>query len=552
MEVREMSQQDCGTNARRGTGLSRFFRLLVLCTAAIASCTAWAQSNSYQQTNIISDGSVSAPVTDATLINPWGVAIGVQTPFWINDAGSGLSAVYNASGSKQFTVTIPPKAGATQSKPSGIVYNSSSSDFMLSDGAAATFVFVTLDGTISGWNANTTNALLVADNSTAGATYTGVTIGTGNGESLLFAANFSQMRVDVFDSQFKPTTVPGGFTDPNLPAGFGPFGIHNLGGNIFVTYAQVPSTPGPAVPGAGLGYVDEFDSSGTLITQVATGGTLNAPWGVTLAPSSFGAFGGDLLVGNFGDGAITAFDPSSFAVKGQLQDTSGNVIKNSGLWEILFGAQGTGSPDTLYFAAGINDEKGGLFGSIAPQASAAQGDFSLALASSSLTVNTGQSATLNLTLNAMSGFDGAVALSCSGLPSGTTCSLAPSSVTLSGMTASSTLTVSVASSAGTGGNPYVAGMGGSKLTLAAGIFAPALLGLLFLSRRRQRRFFFASLAALVLGAGILGCGGSGHSSTSGATQTTSGGTTMASSYQMTITGTSGSLSHSAQVVVTIN
>jgi uncharacterized protein (TIGR03118 family) len=549
MEVREMSQRDCGIRAGTRPG-RRFFQLFALCMAAIGG-TAWAQSNSYQQSNIVSDGSVSAPVTDPTLINPWGVAIGVQTPFWINDAGSGISAVYNASGGKQFTVTIPPKAGGTQGKPSGIVYNSSSSDFMLSDGAAATFVFVTLDGTISGWNANTTNALLVLDNSTAGASYTGVTIGAGNGESLLFAANFTQMRVDVFDSQFKPATVAGGFTDPNLPAGFGPFGIHDVGGNIFVTYAQVPPTQGPAVTGAGLGYVDEFDSSGTLIARVATGGTLNAPWGVTLAPSSFGAFGGDLLVGNFGDGAITAFDPSSFAVKGQLQDTSGNVIKNIGLWEILFGAQGTGSPNTLYFAAGINDEKGGLFGSIAPQASTAQGDFALALSSSSLSVNTGQSATLNLAVNATNGFDGAVALSCSGLPSGATCSFAPSSVTLSGMTASSMLTVAVASSAGSGGTPYVAGIGGVKLTLAAGIFIPALLGISFWSRRRYRQFFFALLAAVVLAAGLAGCGG-GHSSTGGSTQTTGGGTTMASSYQMTITGTSGSLSHSAQVVVTIH
>ncbi len=536
---------------RRFIGRTRILSAgaIALCSAVLMPRAALGQAGSYQQTNIVSDGSVSAQITDPTLINPWGVAVGSQTPFWINDAGSGLSAVYTAAGVKQFAVTVPPHGGSTAAgKPSGIAYNPSGSAFMVPDGSAATFIFVTLDGTISGWNASAANAILVADNSASGASYTGAAIAAGNGGSLLFAADFGRGRVDVFDSQFNPTTVSGGFADPNLPAGYAPFGIHNVNGMLYVTYAQAPSSPGPAVTGAGLGYVDEFDATGTLQARVATMGTLNAPWGVALAPSGFGAFGGDLLVGNFGDGAITAFDPVTFAPQGQLQDGSGNVIANDGLWELLFGSMGTGDPNTLYFSAGVNDEKGGLFGSITPQTAAVTGDFALSPASSTLTVQTGQSATMDVSLSAVNGFDGTVALSCSGLPSGATCSLAPASVTLSGMTASSVLTVAVGSTAGSGGNPYRAGNRPSgNLPLAAGVFAPGILLLtLFLRKRRQWQFLFPVAILMLLAASmdITGCGGSSG--------TGSGSSTPVSSFTLAITGTSGSLSHTSQVVVSIN
>lgn len=531
-------------------------RAKVLCAGGTAACAmmAWGvalgQSNSYQQSNLVSDGSVSAQVTDSTLINPWGVAIGGQTPFWVNDAGSGVSAVYTATGAKDFAVTVPAHGGSTgHGTPSGIAYNASTSAFMLSDGGAATFLFVTLDGTISGWNASTTNAILVTDNSAAGASYTGAAIGTGNGGPLLFAANFGQNRVDVFNSQFEPTTVSGGFADPNLPAGFAPFGIHNVNGMLLVTYAQTPSSAGPAVAGAGLGYVDEFDATGTLQARVATTGTLNAPWGVALAPSGFGAFGGDLLVGNFGDGAITAFDPVTFAPKGQLQDGSGNTITNPGLWELLFGSNGTGSTNTLYFSAGVNGEKGGLLGAIAPQEGAGTGNFSLSPAASTLTVQNGQSATLDVSLSASNGFDGPVALSCAGLPTGASCSFAPASVTLSSTTASSVLTVSVGATTGSGGNPYSAAnrlppSGGFRV--AAGLLTPGILALsFFLWKRRRWQLLLPAGMLMVLG-GVLvisGCGGgSMPSSTASAAP---------SSFTLSITGTSGSLTQTSQVVVTI-
>jgi uncharacterized protein (TIGR03118 family) len=197
------------------------------------------------------------------------------------------------------------------------------------------------------------------DNSASAASYTGLAVAG----SFLYAANFAQGRIDVFDSSFAATTLPGGFTDPNLPAGYSPFNIQNLGGQLYVTYAQIAN--GDEVKGAGLGFVDVFDTNGSLVRRLATGGTLNAPWGLALAPSDFGEFSNALLVGNFGDGLINAFNPATGLLLGHLADALNSPIAIDGLWGIGFGNDGNAGPhNALFFAAGIEDEAHGLFGSL--------------------------------------------------------------------------------------------------------------------------------------------------------------------------------------------
>ncbi len=521
-----------------------------LALLALSSSLGLAQTNAYQQTNIVSDGTVTAQQTDPTLINPWGIAIGQQTPFWVNDAGTGFSAVYNSAGAKQFAVSVPPKKGGTgPGLPSGIVFNAPGTGFTLPGSTSATFLFVTLDGTISGWNASTPNAVVALDNSASGAAYTGATLTTAASGSMLLAANFAKNKIDVFNSQFAPATLAGTFTDPNLPAGFSPYGIHNIGGNIYITYAQLP-------PGPGLGYVDVFDTNGNLLNRVASGGTLNAPWGVALAPAGFGAFAGNLLVGNFGDGTINAFDATSFAFKGQLQDASGKPIANSGLWELIFGAQGTGDPNTLYFSAGLNNEKGGLFGSIAVAQAAppAQGDFTIAPSAPTLSVSAGQSGTVTLDLSAMNSFNGTVAMACSGLPAGASCTFAPSSVPLTTATASTTMTVATAArGTGPGQNPYLeAHLMKLALPVSAAAFFPLVFGAAFFRRRRHVTKLWMLLLVVALGGASLlaaGCGGSMNQASPTPTPTP---TPQPTSYPITITATSGALTHSAQVTLTVN
>src|ERR1700757_190201 len=208
-------------------------------------------ANSYTQSNLISDGSVTAQQTDTQLVNPWGVAIGQQTPFWINTAGTGLSEVYDAGANKQFVVTIPAAGGSGKmGSPTGLVFNPSTTDFALPQGSAAFFIFDALDGTISAWNPSVTNAVVVANNSASGAVYTGLAIvnnGTGN---FLLAADFSKRKIDVFDSKFTPATLSGNFTDPSIPSGFAPFNVHVISNQVFVMYA-----PQNLAAGAGAGYV---------------------------------------------------------------------------------------------------------------------------------------------------------------------------------------------------------------------------------------------------------------------------------------------------------
>jgi uncharacterized protein (TIGR03118 family) len=512
-------------------------------------------ANSYTQSNLISDGSVKAQQTDTQLINPWGVAIGQQTPFWINTAGTGLSEVYDAGANKQFVVNIPAAGGSSKTgSPTGIAFNPSTTDFALPQGSAALFIFDALDGTISAWNSNVTNAAVVVDNSASGAVYTGLAIvnnGTGN---FLLAANLAANKIEVFDAKFAPATLSGNFTDPSIPPGFAPFNVHVINNQVFVMYAQQNPAGGPPTTGSSTGYVSIFDSNGNFVARAISGGNLNAPWGLALAPASFGAFGGDLLVGNFGDGTINAYDGTSFALKGQLQDSTGKPIQNDRLWEILFGANGTGDPNTLYFSAGVNNEKGGLFGAIAAAAPAAQGDFTVNVAQSALTVTQGGSATVQVNVLPSNGFASPVTFTVSGLPTGVTFQFSPTSVTpTAGANASSTLTITAGTYTAPSPSPYST----SRLhraavneLFAAGALVPIGFAALLPVVRNRKKF----LKSMFMGGGTLsllfllmflaGCSGS----TSGARNPNPLPTGVST---VTVTATSGSLTHTTTLSLTV-
>jgi uncharacterized protein (TIGR03118 family) len=323
-------------------------------------------SATYIQTNLVSDGSVSGTTTDANLINPWGMTASPTSPFWVSDNGTGLSTLYSGVGIAQgLIVTIPPPiGGSSPSTPTGVVFNGGA-DFQINPGQPARFIFATEDGTISGW-ATGTNALREVDNSASGDNYKGLAIGASGSNTFLYVANFSQGRIDVFDSSFNPTTLPGSFTDPNLPSGYAPFNIQNLGGNLYVTYALQDNAGKDDVPGAGNGYVDVFDMDGSFIRRLISGGSLNSPWGLALAPANFGDYSGSLLVGNSGDGIINAFDPLTGILLGSLVDDLSNMpIEIDGLWALDFGNGGNGGQtNELFFTAGPANGAHGLFGKI--------------------------------------------------------------------------------------------------------------------------------------------------------------------------------------------
>lgn len=338
-------------------------------------------ASSFLQTNLISNIAGMAAVTDPNLVNPWGIAFSPTGPFWVNDNGSGVATVYDGMGHPVppntpliVTIPLPPGSMETTSSPTGMVFNNTT-DFVVSangKSGTAVFIFATENGTIAAWNANvnSTSAVLVVDNSAvpsadSGAVYKGLAIGSNTTGNFLYAANFRAGTIDVFDKNFAKATLAGSFTDPNLPAGFAPFGIQNIGGQLFVTYAQQDADKKDDVAGPGNGYVDIFDTSGNLVRRFASQGTLNSPWGLALAPAQFGSFGNALLVGNFGDGRISAFNATSGTFLGQLTDVGNTPLTIPGLWGLAFGNGANSTTiNTLYFAAGIHGEQDGLFGSV--------------------------------------------------------------------------------------------------------------------------------------------------------------------------------------------
>jgi uncharacterized protein (TIGR03118 family) len=321
--------------------------------------------NSFGQVNLVSDLPGVARFMDPDLVNPWGMAFSSGSPIWVSDNGQGLATIYDGAGVKQGLVVSIPAPGGGQGAPTGQIFNG---------GAGFNgdrFIFSTEDGAIAGWRGSLgTTAELGADQSGAGAVYKGLALATSGSNSYLYATDFHNGNVDVFDSTFTKVSLTGNFTDPTLPAGFAPFGIQAFGGKLYVTYAMQDAAKHDDVPCPGCGFVDVFNTDGTFVQRLITQGALNSPWGLAWAPGNFGQFSHDLLVGNFGDGTINAFDPTTGLQLGTLDGPNGTPLVNLGLWGLAFGngAQGT-SNSTLYFTAGIPGpdqiEDHGLFGAIA-------------------------------------------------------------------------------------------------------------------------------------------------------------------------------------------
>jgi uncharacterized protein (TIGR03118 family) len=342
--------------------------VIVAIAAVLAGSVAAAPSDDvFTVTNLVADTGSSAPASDPLLVNPWGLSAGPTTPWWTSNNGSNTSTLYSGTGAKQ-ALTVAVAGG-----PSGTVFNGSATDFMVSQNGtsgAARFLFATEAGTILGWSptVNATTAIPGVDLSSQKAVFKGLT----TMDDRLYATDFHNDRVDVFDASFNPVTLAGGFKDAKLPKGYAPFGIQALSGNIFVTYAKQVTAKHDDVAGGGLGYVDEYTPDGKLVARVESGGRKNAPpnapWGLALAPSSFGPFSGDVLVGNFGNGRISAYKDNGggkWVYKGQLRKADGTPIAIDGLWAIAFGNGSAAGPTaSLYFAAGPGGEAHGLFGMI--------------------------------------------------------------------------------------------------------------------------------------------------------------------------------------------
>lgn len=348
---------------------------LLVVLAFATGPNAHAAGSVYQQHNLVANVAGIADFTDPNLVNPWGIAFNPFGPAWVADNGTGVSTLYDGIGTpNSLVVQVPSPSDIIGGHPTGIVFNGST-EFVVSANSvseASRFLFATEEGVIAGWapTVDQTHAIRVIDNSTSTAVYKGLALSANGTGSLLYAADFFNNKIDVFDGLFSPVTLPAGaFTDPNLPAGFAPFGIQTINGSIYVSYAMQDAGKHDDVKGAGLGFVNVFDPNGVLIKRLISQGKLNAPWGMTLAPAGFGDFSNRLLVGNFGDGTINAYDIATGEPVGQLTDANGSPIVIDGLWGLAFGnGFANQSVNSLFFTTGPDSEQNGLYGRIEAQA----------------------------------------------------------------------------------------------------------------------------------------------------------------------------------------
>ena len=514
-------------------------------------------SGAYKVTNLISDGSVTANVTDASFINPW--AISSSSTWWISTANTGLNYVVASTptpGTINFKVVVPPGSattGAASGFPAGSVTTAGASGMILPNGTKASFIFSTLDGTIAGWNSKlgTAGAIcqIVVDHSASGASYPGLAIlNTSATTSYILAANFAGNAIEVYDSTFQPAKLAGSFTDPLLPAGYAPFSVHVLNNKVYVAYALRTSTaPYRTVDAVGNGVVSIFDTAGNYLSRVATGGVLDSPWGVAIAPANFGIFGGSILVGNFGNGQINAFDPASLQFRGQLTDGTGKPLSYASLWELLPGGTTVGNTtsvsggdvNTVYFTAGLASEAHGLFGAISNDSTTAgTPSFGLSTGAPSLTMTNGTAITTQIAIAPTYGFNGNVSLKCSGLPADSTCTFSPAQVAATGSAPAFT-SLTIQTNTSTSMLDRKLGAGG----VTTAFLLPFASMLVFFRRRSlgiNKAFqwmvvcgVFTALAGLVVGC----------SSTSV--------TTPAGTSQVTVTATSGSISQTTGIALTV-
>jgi uncharacterized protein (TIGR03118 family) len=393
------------------SAISRYFTAGVIIAASALGVTAanaddlGGHRNAYAVTPLVSDIGGDAAVLDPVLQNAWGVAFTpAGSPFWVNDNATGCSTLYGGDGSivpLQVAIPLPgnvvpssachtidPKnpPKVTPAGPSGIVWNPSAAFLVPGTKLPAAFIFATEDGTLSAWAGGLTppdNAVLAIDNSASpnaanGAVYKGLVVGVNAKGVFLFATNFRAATIDVFgptgpNGLFTPATTDGNFKDPGIPAGYAPFGIANIGGDLFVTYAQQNALKHDDVAGQGHGFVDVFDTDGHLLRRLVSRGPLDSPWGVARASYAFGRFSGDILVGNFGNGRINVFDESGRFID-ELDDKDGKALVIDRLWTLILGGGRNSKSDTLYFTAGPADETHGLFGTITPVSDSSDSD----------------------------------------------------------------------------------------------------------------------------------------------------------------------------------
>ncbi|HKV24575.1 MAG TPA: TIGR03118 family protein [Candidatus Acidoferrum sp.] len=361
-------------------------KFIALFAVGVLILPAVTKAQHYTQTNLVSDQTGKATVTDPNLVNPWGLTRSASSPWWVSDNNSGFSTLYTGAGSiipinGTGTVTIPPPKGSpvgTLATPTGIVFNGSPTDFLVGPKAPAHFIFVTEDGTISGWSGGA-SAVLEVDNSDNGspngAVYKGATTALVNGKVFLYVTNFRSGRVEVYDSTFQRVRLSEEmFDDEEIPHGYAPFNIQNIGGTLFVTYAKQNAAKHDDVAGDGNGFVELYEPTGRHVGHLQRGPWLNSPWGVVWTPRDFGTFSNSILVGNFGSGKIAAFNGFTKQFIGFVKNPDDSILSIDGLWSLTFGNGGTAGPaTTLFFSAGTDGETHGLFGTLTPVAAEQNG-----------------------------------------------------------------------------------------------------------------------------------------------------------------------------------
>ena len=543
--MRKFAMQDYATAvSARWIKYAAVLGLAATCAAASGQTT----GGVFQVTNILSDGFVPAANTDTAFVDPWGVSGG--RTLWINTAATGFSYVVPIvtpappTPAVSFKAVVPPAPGTTGvGQPTGTIQNTTTG-FILSNGAKASFLFATLDGTVSGWNgaqaAQGQLSLIAINNNAKKAQYTGMALVTNASGSYLLLPNFGAGgNVEIYNTNFQPATLAGTFTDPNVPAGYAPYAIHVIGTQVFVTYTLRSTTNYQETLGTNTGFVSVFDVNGTFVARAITGGLLNAPWGVAIAPPGFGIYAGALLVGNFGDGLITAYNPTTYAYLGTVADSTGKAVAYPGLWEIF--SNTNGNPAALYFVAGLANESHGLYGSIANSTTATSTPtFNLSSATKVATVAVGSTATVGLSVAPVNSFSGTVSLSCTGLPAGATCQFGSGFVTVS-PNAPSTASVTITTQAKVGSLVRPIGRGA-----AAGVVVALMLpfGALALGRRRKQLAVIRMILMLALSVASIGV-------LSGCSTALSIPATPTGTSNVTITASSPSATQSTVVALTV-
>ena len=367
---------------RRGVTVATIVAAGALAAGALGAAPAGAAAHvsAYRQINLVSDQAGKANLKDPDLVNAWGLAASPGTnaspgsPLWVADNGSDKATLYAAGSSPTSVSKVPLTVDVTGAAPTGQVFNADPNAFTVSDSqgnsGSSLFLFDTENGTIDGWSPNVggpspSTVTEVARENGANAVYKGLAVATVKGKSFLYATNFRSGRVEAYDSTFTPVEMPGGlFVDPGLPAGYGPFGIAEIMGHLYVSFAKQDATLHDDTAGPGHGFVDVFTNTGAFVRRLVTRGALNSPWGLALAPRSFGRFGGDLLVGNFGNGLINVYNATNGAWLGRLSQRNGLPIQIDGLWGLMFGNGNAAGTNELIFSAGPSKESHGLLGKI--------------------------------------------------------------------------------------------------------------------------------------------------------------------------------------------